>query len=81
MGWCTSNITIRFRLGHNLFIDSILQDPNISYSLDNFDADLTRDKIESTLGGGGEAGPDQATLETIEQILLDSMEIKPLDVD
>ena len=45
MGWFTSNITIQFRLGHNLSIDAILEDPNLSYSLEKFDADLTRDKI------------------------------------
>ena len=48
MGWFTSNTTIRFRLGHNISIDAILEDANLSYSLDNFDADLTRDKIQST---------------------------------
>ena len=45
MGWFTSNTTIRFKLGHNLSIDAILEDPNLSYSLKNFEADLTRDKI------------------------------------
>ena len=47
MGWFTSNTTIYFRLGHNLSIDAILEDPYFSFSLDNFEADLTRDNIES----------------------------------
>ena len=45
MGWFTSNTTIQLKLGHNLSIDAILEDPNLSYSLEKFDADLTRDKI------------------------------------
>ena len=48
MGWFTSNTTIRFRLGHNLSIDAILENPNLVYSLKQIDADLTRDKIQST---------------------------------
>ena len=85
MGWFTSNTTIRFRLGHNLSIDALLEDPNLGYSLEKFDADLTRDKIQSTdtaiavwLGG---PIPEQSTLEAIEQILLDSAEFKRLEVD
>ena len=31
-----------------LSIDVLLEDPNLGYSLDKFDADLTRDKIQST---------------------------------
>ena len=46
MGWFTSNTTIRFRLGHNLSIDVLLEDPNLGYSLEKFDADLTRDKYK-----------------------------------
>ena len=64
MGRFTSNTTIRFRLGHILSIDTLLEGPNLSYSLDKFDADLTRDKIQSTdtailvwLGGGGGGYP------------------------
>ena len=85
MGWFTSNATIRFRLGHNLSIDALLEDPNLGYSLEKFDADLTRDKIQSTdiviavwLGG---PIPEHSTLEAIEQILLDSAEFKRLEVD
>ena len=50
---------------YNLSIDDLLEDPNLSYSLDKFNADLIRDKIQSTdtaiavwLGG---ASPKQAT--------------------
>ena len=49
-----------FRLGHNLSIDALLEDSNFSYILKKIDADLTRDKIQSTdtaiavwLEGGG----------------------------
>ena len=52
---------------------------------DNFDTELTRDKIQSTdtaivvlLGG---TIPEQATLEVLEHIILDSTEFKRLDVD
>ena len=50
---------------YNLSIYDLLEDPNLSYSLDKFNADLIRDKIQSTdtaiavwLGG---ASPKQAT--------------------
>ena len=50
---------------YNLSINDLLEDPNLSYSLDKFNADLIRDKIQSTdtaiavwLGG---ASPKQAT--------------------
>ena len=33
---------------YNLSIDDLLEDPNLSYSLDKFNADLIRDKIQST---------------------------------
>ena len=85
MGWFTSNTTIRFRLGHNLSIESLLEDPNLGYSLEKFDTDLTRDKIQSTdtaiavwLGG---PIPEPTTLEAVEQILLNSKEFKRLEVD
>ena len=48
MGWFTFNTTIHFRLGQNVSIDAILEDPYFSYSLDNFEADLTRNNIQST---------------------------------
>ena len=35
MGWFTSNTNVRFRLGHNQLIVSMLEDPNLSYILDN----------------------------------------------
>ena len=85
MGWFTSNTTIRFRLDHNLSIDAFLEDPNLSYSLEKFDADLIRDKIQSTdtviiewLRGHI---PEQATLEVIKQIILESKEFKRLEVN
>ena len=46
--WFITNTIIRFRQGHNLSIDSILEDTNLSYILDNYEVDLTRDKIQST---------------------------------
>jgi len=85
MRWFISNTTIRFRLGHNLSIDAHLEDPNISYSLEKFDADSTRDKIQSTdtkiAAWMGVPIPEQTTLEAIEQILLDSKEFKRLEVN
>ena len=70
IGWFTSNTTIIFRLGYNLSIDATLEDPNISYILDNHEADLTHDKIQSidttiTVWLGGPIS-EQATLEAIE---------------
>ena len=66
MGWYSSNIVIRFRAGHNLSVDAILGDPNLSYILDNNEVDLTRDKIQSidtTIAVWlGEPIPEQATL-------------------
>ena len=84
MGWFTSNTTIHFRLSHNLSIDAILEDPYLSYSLDNFEADLTRDNIESidtaiAVWMGGPI-PEYITVEAIKQILLDSTEFKSLKV-
>ena len=81
MRWFTSNTTIRFRLDHNLSIDSLLKDPNLGYSLDKFDADFTRDKIKSIAVWLGGPIPEQATLEVIEQIILDSKEFKRLEMD
>ena len=60
MGWFAKNKIIRFQLGHNPSIDAILEDPNLSYILKKYEADLTHDKIQSIetviavwLGGGG----------------------------
>ena len=60
MEWFATNTIIRLLLGHNISIDAILEDPNLSNILNNDEADLTRDKIQSTetaiaawLGGGG----------------------------
>ena len=62
-----------------------MEDPNLSYILDNYEADVARNKIQSTetalavwLGG---LIPDQSILETIEHILLDSTQFKRLDID
>ena len=59
IGWFARSTIIRFRLGYNLSIDAILEDPHFSYTLDNYEANLTREKIQSTetaitvwLGGG-----------------------------
>ena len=85
MGWSTSNITICFRLDHNLSIDALLEDSNLGYSVEKFDADLTRDRIQSidTVIAVWLRGPipEQTTLEVIEQILVDSKEFKRLEVD
>ena len=48
MEWVTSNTTIRFRFGNNLSIDAILENQNLSYILNKYEADLTRVKIQST---------------------------------
>ena len=45
MGWFTVDTTIRFRLGHNQPIASMLEDPNLDYILDNYETNLTKDKI------------------------------------
>ena len=45
--WSTSNTMIWFRLGHNLYIDALLEDLNLGYILDNHEANLKRDKIQS----------------------------------
>ena len=65
IGWFARSTIIRFRLGYNLSIDAILEDPHFSYTLDNYEADLTREKIQSTetaitvwLGGGWGASPN-----------------------
>lgn len=72
-------------MGHNLFIDAILEEPNLSYIIDNYEVDLIRDKIQSTdttiavwLRG---YIPEQVALEKIEHILLGSAEFQRLDVD
>ena len=85
IGWFARSTIIRFRLGYNLSIDAILEDPHFSYTLDNYEADLTREKIKSTetaitvwLGGGI---PKQSILESIEQFLLEPMEFQHLDID
>ena len=78
MGWFTVNTKIRFRLGHNQTIASLLEDSNLVYILDNYEADLTKDKIQSTettiIVWFGEPIPKQATLEAIEQTFLKSNE-------
>ena len=85
MGWYTSNTTIRFRIGHNHPIDDILEDPNVIHILDESEAELTKDKIQSTdvatavwLGG---PIPEQSTLDAIEQLLLDSTAFKEQNID
>ena len=37
--------TIRLRLGHNQSIETLLKDPNLSYIMDNYEVELTRNKI------------------------------------
>ena len=85
MGWFDTNIIIRFRSGHNLSIDTILEDPNLSYILNKYEADLTRDKIQSIdkviAVWLRRPIPEHETLETIKQILLESAEFKRLSVD
>ena len=85
MGWFTADTKICFRLGHNQTIASLLEDPNLIYILDNYEAELTKDKIQSTetaiavwLGG---PIPEQTTLEAIEQTLLESKEFQRYDID
>ena len=85
MGWYTSDTTIRFRIGHNHPIDDILEDPNVIHILDETEAELTKDKIQSTdvatavwLGG---PIPEQSTLDAIEQLLLDSPVFKEYKID
>ena len=85
MGWFTADTKIRFRLGHNQTIASLLEDPNLIFILDNYDAALTKYKIQSTetaiavwLGG---PIPEQATLEAIEQTLFESKEFQRYDID
>ena len=48
MEWFATNTIIRLRLGHNISIDTILEDPNLSNILNNDETDLTRDKIQNT---------------------------------
>ena len=72
IGWFATSTIIRFRLGYNLSIDAILEDPHFSYTLDNYEADLTREKIQGI--------PKQSILEAIEQFLLESMEFQHLDI-
>ena len=44
MGWYTSNITIRFRIEHNHPINNILESPKIIYTLDQTEAELSKNK-------------------------------------
>ena len=82
MGWFTVDTKIRFRLGHNQIIASLLEDPNLVYILDNYEADLTKDKIQSTettiTVWFGEPIPKQATLEAIEKRFLNLMNFKDM---
>ena len=48
MGRFIADTKIRFRLGHNQTTASLLEDPNLSYILDNYEANLTENKIQST---------------------------------
>ena len=47
IGWFTVDKNIRFRLGYNQNVASMLEYPNLSYILDSYEADLTKDKIQS----------------------------------
>ena len=85
MGWFIADTKIRFRLGHNQTIALLLEDSNLIYILDNYEVELTKNKIQSTetaivvwLGG---LIPEQATLEAIEQTLLESKEFQRYNID
>ena len=45
MGSFIPDIKIRFRLGRNQTILSLLEDPNLSYNLDNYETDLKKIKF------------------------------------
>ena len=47
MGWFIANTKLRFRLGYIQPIASILEDPNLIYILNNHEAYLTRDNMQS----------------------------------
>ena len=72
-------------MGHNHTIVSLLEDSNLIYILDNYEAELTKDKIQSTetaiavwLGG---PISEQATLHAIEKTLLESDNFQRYDID
>ena len=69
IGWFTEDTKIGFRLGYNQPITPMLEDSNLSYILDNYKADLTRHKIQSTDTATaiwlGELIQEQVTLEAI----------------
>ena len=83
--WFTADTKIRLWLRHNQTIASLLKDPNPIYILDNYEADLTKDKMQSTETAIAVwlEGPilEQATLEAIEQTLLESNEFQRYDID
>jgi len=85
MGWFTVDRKIRFRLGHNQTISSLLEYLNLIYILDNYEAELTKDKIQSTETAIavwlGEPVLKQATLNAIEHALLESNEFQRYDID
>ena len=71
MGWFTTDTKIRFQLGHNQTISSLLGDPNLRYVLNNYEADFTKYKTQSTetviaVWPGGPI-PEQATLEVMKR--------------
>ena len=45
MGWVIADTNIRFRLGYNQTIASLLEGPNLIYILDNYETDLTKDEF------------------------------------
>ena len=85
MGWFTVDRKIRFRLGHNQTISSLLEDLNLIYILDNYEAELTNDKIQSTETAIavwlGELVLRQVTLNAIEHTLLESNDFQRYDID
>lgn len=85
MGWYTSNTTIRFRIRHNHSIDNILKDPNGNHTLDESEAELTKDKIQCTNVATavwlGVPILEQGTLDAIEQLLLESTAFKAHNID
>ena len=85
IGWCVSNIILRFRSVHNRQTTFLLEDHNLIYLLDMHEIDLIKNKIQYTntatvvwLGG---PIPEQATLEAIEQTLLESKEFEKYDIN
>ena len=48
MGWYTSDTIVRFCIGHNHPIDTILEDPNMIYTLNQMETEHSKDKMKYT---------------------------------